>query len=227
MNNEIVLNDKEIDFIRYTIIYTDFTTHKTREYFSWRNSLEFKMLNKQANKNEEFQYNRLREIENFTILLSDNGIPTTLEEIIERSNEQVIDNIEKDFYLKVLLQENWNEMEDSLHLDQLKRYFDEQEEQDLDEPFIQDLINELQYNFKESKKYERMYEMTQSINFEYLNKNDLAMICLTIFRELNKPLDKTIRRCIREIDKKMLAYLILRFGFDFYKINTDSNKQIK
>lgn len=227
MNNEIVLNDKEIDFIRYTIIHTDLTNQKTREYFSWRSSLEFKVFSKQANKNEEFQYNRLREIENFTNLLSDNGIPETIEEIIERSDDQIIDNIEKDFYLKVLLQENWVEMENSIYLEQLKEYFVEQEEQDLDEPFIQDFINKLQYNFKESQKYDGMYAMIQNINFEYLNKNDLAMICLNIFRELNNPEDKTIRRNIRELDKKMLVYLILRFGFDFSKTNDGSNKQIK
>ena len=118
-------------------------------------------------------------------------------------------------------------MENSVYLEQLKEYFVEQEEQDLDEPFIQDFINKLQYNFKESQKYDRMYAMIQEIDFKYLNKNDLAMICLNIFRELNKPENKTIRSTIKEIDIKMLVYLILRFGFDFSKTNDGSNKQIK
>ncbi len=210
------LNEKEVEYLKWAIIYADVRDEKTKRQLDTYVRLSGKYRSKTISEEELIQYNRLREICNFVDIITEDERPKSIEEINRRYEEGYYDDIQKDLFSDMVVQQSMDEIEDKLNLDELVRYMKEVEEQDINEPFIRDLIKSIYTEYKSDVKYERMYRLLQNINFKYINQNDMYMICFYIYKELKNPLDRYMKRSIRLLDKNMLIYLLnnLKIQFD-------------
>jgi hypothetical protein len=217
------LNEKEVEYLKWAIIYADVRDEKTKRQLDTYVRLSGKYRSKTISEEELIQYNRLREICNFVDIITEDERPKSIEEINRRYEEGYYDDIQKDLFSDMVVQQSMDEIEDKLNLDELVRYMKEVEEQDINEPFIRDLIKSIYTEYKSDVKYERMYRLLQNINFKYINQNDMYMICFYIYKELKNPLDRYMKRSIRLLDKNMLIYLLnnLKIQFDL----NDSKKK--
>jgi len=210
------LNEKEVDYLKWAIIYADVRDEKTKRQLDTYVSLSRKYRNKTISEDELIQFNRLREMCNFVDIITEDERPESIDEINRRYEEGYYDDIQKELFSDMVVQQSMDEIEDKLNLDELVRYMKEIEEQDINEPFIRDLIKSIYTEYKSDVRYERMYRLIQNINFKYINQNDMFMICFYIYKELKNPLDRYMKRSIRLLDKNMLIYLLnnLKIQFD-------------
>ena len=210
------LNEKEVDYLKWAIIYADVRDEKTKRQLDTYVSLSRKYRNKTISEEELIQFNRLREMCNFVDIITEDERPESIDEINRRYEEGYYDDIQKELFSDMVVQQSMDEIEDKLNLDELVRYMKEIEEQDINEPFIRDLIKSIYTEYKSDVRYERMYRLIQNINFKYINQNDMFMICFYIYKELKNPLDRYMKRSIRLLDKNMLIYLLnnLKIQFD-------------
>ena len=210
------LNEKEVDYLKWAIIYADVRDRKTKDQLGIYVSLSGKYRNKTISEEELIQFNRLREMCNFVDIITEDERPESIDEINRRYEEGYYDDIQKELFSDMVVQQSMDEIEDKLNLDELVRYMKKVEEQDINEPFIRDLIKSIYTEYKSDVRYERMYRLIQNINFKYINQNDMFMICFYIYKELKNPLDRYMKRSIRLLDKNMLIYLLknLKIQFD-------------
>ena len=223
MSNIDFLTNEEIEFIERTIIFPDFTDEKTLNCFSWWNKLVLKVVNKTANQDEMLQYDRIRDIENLVTLLK-GDIPDSILQYLEIMD--TLDEREKTFLLKAMVEINMHEEENKFNLECLKKTLKEDYEQDLNEPFIENFINEAQNEYVEQQKYERMYETIENMEFENLNDNIMLEFCLLLFKGLDDENNK-LSNGIKQIDKKIVSYLIFKYSSKISMTVEDDNPSKK
>ncbi len=225
MVNTDSLTDKEIEYIERAMIFRNIKDEKTMKCFSWRAKIQCNIFEKTANQDEILQYGRIRDMENLITLLG-GYIPESIVEYLEIA--PICDEIEKTFLLKAMLEISMHEIEDTFSFDCLKKLFKDDYEQDLNDPFIKKLIKELQNDYIEEQKYERMYEIIENLKFENLNDKTIVEFLMLLFKSLNNESGKKMYYKIEQIDKKMVVYLILRYSSKL-SINFEddiSNKKI-
>ena len=141
---KISLTEEEIEFIKHTIINPELKNPECMKWFSWRNQITRIATSKENNNYEVIkQYERIREIENFFTILKEEYCTS----IIELSQKlEIMDDIEKEFHTKVLLEYITIDMEDTFNYLEWTKAFEE-DENDINDPFIQDMIKEITSKF--------------------------------------------------------------------------------
>ena len=227
MNANSFLSEEEVQYLKWVSIYSDIRTQETKEQLNWYLQLARKYSHKTASEEELLQFNRLREIDNFVKIITEDERPEDVEDVVKRYEEGYYDDMQKDLFSQMVIQQNFDTIEDMFSIEEIKKHLIEVEGQDINEPFIQDLIKQIFSEYKEDQKYERMFRLIQNINFKYLSNNDKYMICFIIYKELNHPLNRYIKRTVREMDKTLLAYLINKLQMRFTLTdNNPNNKKI-
>lgn len=216
-----LFTEEEINFIKRTKITANITDPKTIEAFSWWNrGIVLKVVDGVASQEEVLIYKRMKEVDNLIALLS-GGVPRTIHEYMLRSDGW--DEEEKEFMMKAMLENSFYDVEDTFHLSYLRKMFKEEYEQDLDEPFIENMINQMQREYEEKEEYGRIYATMQNVEFKALDDDLILNLLLLLYRDLN---DSNIKKrmMLRTMDNKMLVYLIVRYSS---KISMTLDKETK
>lgn len=213
MNN--YLSEKEIEYLKWAIIYPDVRDNKTKEQLDIYVDLSRKYRNKTISEDELLLFNRLREISGFVDIISEDERPDSIEEINKRYEDGYYNDIQKDLFSDMVVQQSIDKIEDKVSLNEIVNYMKDVENQNINEPFIRDLIKSIYTEYKSDVKYERMHRLIQNINFQYINQNDMFMICFYLYKELKHPLNRYMKRSVRLLDKNMLIYLLNNINIHF------------
>jgi len=205
------LSAEEIEYIKKVYIwYEDIRPgSETMKQLEWRMELERKVLKKEATPEEIIQYERLRDIEFFTDIIFGH-IPKNMSDYMMHSG--FADKREKDFMLKMVMEEDLTGLKLAFSEGHYKKLLQEEYEQDIEEPYIKELIQETLRREKEMKRLAFMAEKIDGAEFEYIDDETIMSIAYLILKEakIAKETDQRVRSSIKYVDRDVLLYLVLK-----------------